>query len=153
MDSLNKDIEKLERIIQKGDAAFENLMREKQALEKEVAELQRELDTKPTGLGAITSNPEFGMKMLDIFGPVLADLGHHVKNVAIAKAGGTPVGGGSTAPAPAEEHPLLQWLGSQPLEVQTVFINLMNRLGTFKPERLKHVLTQMLHTTSAMRSA
>jgi hypothetical protein len=107
---VEKITEKFERELKEKSEKIDALRKEKADAEKARDDAQRALDAKPTGLGALTSQPET-LKQLVLEG--LPMLGEVIKNIKGLAAEG------------AEVPPFVAWLRKQPQEAQQSFMQLM----------------------------
>lgn len=103
---------------------FETVSKERADLEKQLDKAQDELDKKPTGLGAVFSNPDSLEKMLSEAPNVIASIAGVIKEL---RSGDQPQ---LNAPSSGQqEHSLIAWLKQQPAELQDAFIQMVNGLA------------------------
>lgn len=123
---------------------LEKAIKERNELEKQLDRTQAEVAKKPSALNGFLENPEKLASVLQTVPAILAGLKEMVATPAPQIAGpGANTDG-------AQAHLLDQWLQQQPTENRELFINLVNKLMSYKDSAqlkyaIQNALTQMMH--------
>ena len=102
---------------------LDSVTKERDDLKQQYESAQRNLEAKPTGLGAIMQNPDTLKMVADATMPHLAQ---SAAPLFKALAGLLD---------PSTKHPLMNWLSGVPEPLQVEFVNMVSRLGN-TPEKL-----------------
>jgi DNA repair exonuclease SbcCD ATPase subunit len=139
IDSLKEEKSELKERNKKLDDLVEKLKSEKTDLEKQLAQVEQEVNKKPTALEGLFSNPERLEGVLQSVPNILLALKEVFNNNPSApQIDGTP----QTA-----NHPLFVWLSQQPEDIQKLFGQLINNITRYQPAQLRPILSNILTQT------
>ena len=115
---------------------IETLTKEKNDLEKERDKALNDLNAKPSGLAGFAQNPENIKEVVKEIPTILKGITDAIiaaRTPAQKQIAGTDQGSG--------EHELVQWLASQPEEIQVAFITMVQSLNaiTDAKQRLEYI--------------